>query len=190
MAKASKTSIAAGFGTLNEAKEGLVSPSCRILIAINAFGLGIDNRDIEEVILWGLPHNMADAPQCLGRAMRNGIGQVAGRIFIPEWCVGPRPVDSKSQSSLSQSQLVDDPDNVPTDEDGDLSDDVGVVDDRDAYIVEADTGSKIKLTARARRERMEAALSRHECIRTMMLQEMGDTTYPSKEKPKLCCSAC
>jgi hypothetical protein len=184
------------FGTLNEAKEGLVSPSCRILIAIDAYGLGIDNREIEEVILWGLPHNMADAPQCLGRAMRNGIGQAVGRIFIPKWCVGPRTVDSKSQSSLSQSQLVDDPDNVPTNGDGDLSDGVGVVDDRDVYIVEADTGSKIKLTAHARRERMEVALyrlannPRDECIRTMMLQEMGDTIYPSKEKPKLCCSAC
>jgi len=92
--------------------------------------------------------------------------------------------------------LVDDQDNVLADEDGDLSDGVSVIDDRDAYIVEADTGGKIKLTARARRERMKAALYRlannpsDECIRTMMLQEMGDTTYPSKEKPKLCCSAC
>jgi Helicase conserved C-terminal domain len=193
MAKASKASIAADFGTLNEAKEGLVSSSCRILIATTAYGLGIDNPDIEEVILWGLPHSMSDALQRLGRAMRNGIGQGVGRIFIPKWCVGPRTADSMSKSSLSQSQSADDPDN---DEDGDLSDGVSVVDDRDAYIVEADTGGKIKLTARARRDRMKAALHRlannpcDECIRAMMLQEMGDTTYPSKEKPKLCCSAC
>jgi hypothetical protein len=196
MAKASKTSIAADFGTLNEAKEGFVSPSCRILIATTAYGLGIDNPDIVEVILWGLPHSMADALQRLGRAMRNGKGQAVGRIFIPKWCVGPRTVDRKSQSSLSQSQSVDDADNAPGEEDGDLSDGISVVDDRDAYIVEGDTGDKIKLTARARRERMTAALYRlannpcGECIRTMMLQEMGDTTYPSKEKPKLCCSAC
>lgn len=197
MAKASKKSIAADFGILDEAKEGLVSPSCRILIATTAYGLGIDNPDIEQVILWGLPRSVADALQRLGRAMRIGTRQAVGRIFVPKWCIGPRTVDGgKSRSLLSQSQLVDDPDNVPADEDGDLSDGIGVMDDQDAYVVEATTGDKVKLTARARREQMDAALYRlvnipsEECVRVMMLQEMGDTTYPLKEKPKVCCSAC
>jgi hypothetical protein len=104
-------------------------------------------------------------------------------------------VDSKSQSLLSQSQSVNDPNNIPANKDGDLSDGVSIIDDRDAYIVKADTEGKIKLTARARRERMNAALYRlannpyDECIRIIMLQEIGDTTYPSKEKPQLCYSA-
>jgi hypothetical protein len=196
MAKASKASIAADFSTLNEAKEGIVSPSCRILIATTAYGLGIDNPDIEQVILWGLPRSVADALQRLGRAMRNGLGQAVGRIFIPLWCIGPRTADSKPQSSLSQSQSVDDLDNDPLDEDGDLSDGVSVVEDRDAYVVEDDTGVKNKLTHRARRDRMDEFLYRlannpyEECYRIMMLQAMGDKTYPAKEKPELCCSAC
>ena len=99
LAKTSKASIAADFSTLNEAKEGLISPSCHILIATTAYGLGIDNPDIGEVILWGLPHSIADALQRLGRAMRNGRGQAVGRIIIPKWCVGPRTVVCPETSS-------------------------------------------------------------------------------------------
>jgi superfamily II DNA helicase RecQ len=84
MAKTSKTSIAADFGTSNEAKKGLVSPSCRILIATTAYGLGIDNPDIGEVIRRGLPYSIADTLQRLGRAIQNGKGQAVGRIIIPK----------------------------------------------------------------------------------------------------------
>ena len=128
--------------------------------ATTAYGLGIDNPDVEQVILWALPRSMADALQRLGRAMRNGKGQAVGRMFIPKWCIGLRTEDGKSQSLLSQSQLVDDPDNVPVNEEGDLSDGINVTDDRDADVVEADTRGKTKLTARARRDQMDTALYR------------------------------
>jgi Lhr-like helicase len=84
MVKASKTFIAVDFNTLNEAKEELISPSYRILIAITAYNLGIDNPDIEEVILWGLPYSITKALQRLKRAIRNYKGQGVGRIIIPK----------------------------------------------------------------------------------------------------------
>jgi superfamily II DNA/RNA helicase len=51
MIKASKISITIDFGILNEIKKGFISLSYRILIATTAYSLGIDNPDIEEVIL-------------------------------------------------------------------------------------------------------------------------------------------
>lgn len=45
----------------------------RILIATDAYGLGIDNPDVERVIQWLVPKSMAGLFQRLGRALRTGI---------------------------------------------------------------------------------------------------------------------
>ena len=46
------------------------------------------------------------------------------------------------------------------DKDGDLSDNISVIKDRDAYIVKGDIGVKNKLTYRARRDRIDEFLYR------------------------------
>ena len=196
MAKADKTKIAADFGSLNETGNGQVCPSCRILIATTAYGLGIDNPDIEQVVLWGLPRSVADALQRLGRAMRKGSQQAIGRIFIPRWCVGARHAINKSQlsapqypSPLSQSQSAE------VNQEHDLSDGISNVDDEETYTVEPAAVTNTRLTDSARRQAMESALYQlanpaQECLRAITLEAMGDNTYLSAPKPPVCCSVC
>ena len=44
----------------------------RIIIATNAFGLGVDCADISKVIHWGPPSTLEELAQETGRAGRNG----------------------------------------------------------------------------------------------------------------------
>ena len=188
MAQADKDVIAADFGAPNQAKNNLVRPLCRILIASTAYGLGIDNPDVKQVILWGVPRSVEDALQRLGRAMRNGLSQAVGLIFVPKWCIGPRTAASKPQHSLSQAVSTHDSDK-------DFSDADSVLNADDAYTVDVDTGAKKRHTHQTRRDLLDHELyllvnPGNDCIRERMLQAMGDDTYLYEAKPSPCCSVC
>ena len=45
----------------------------RVVVASNAFGMGIDIPDIARVINWGVPSTLEDLVQQTGRAGRNGL---------------------------------------------------------------------------------------------------------------------
>ena len=49
----------------------------RLLIATNAFGLGVDCSDIERVINWGSPSTLEELVQESGRAGRDGRQAIA-----------------------------------------------------------------------------------------------------------------
>lgn len=85
MAKVDKIATSETFGQISS--ECLAT---RILIATDAYGLGIDNPDVARVVQWQAPPSMSKLYQRLGRAMRNGSGLTSFlRIYQPS-LVGPR----------------------------------------------------------------------------------------------------
>jgi superfamily II DNA helicase RecQ len=85
MATTDKERIAARFEILSHQCTGP-----RILVATDAYGLGIDNKDVKQVVQWLMPMTMARLYQRMGRALRCGIGQARFVLLHPSWCVGPR----------------------------------------------------------------------------------------------------
>ena len=71
MAKSDKQRISREFAKLDED-----CSSCRIIIATDAYGLGIDNPDVHRVVQWLLPPSMSALYQRMGRTMRCGRGRV------------------------------------------------------------------------------------------------------------------
>ena len=55
----------------------------RILIAKDAYGLGIDNPDVMRVTQWLLPSSMAKLYQRVGRVLRCGRGQAHFILLHP-----------------------------------------------------------------------------------------------------------
>ena len=99
MATKDKEKIAASFESLSESCMGP-----RILIATDAYGLGIDNLDVKRVVQWLVPKSMARLYQRMGRAMRCGKEQAHFILLHPGWCVGP-----KSETILTEIEETDEP---------------------------------------------------------------------------------
>ena len=57
---------------------------CIILVAPDAYGMGINNPDIRLVVQWDLPINFDSMIQRMGRAGRRG-GQATFILFTPKW---------------------------------------------------------------------------------------------------------
>jgi helicase-like protein len=83
MAKGDKQRISQEFAKLDED-----CSSCRIIIATDAYGLGIDNPDVRRVVQWLLPPTMSALYQRMGRAMRCGRGSAVYTLLHPAWCIG------------------------------------------------------------------------------------------------------
>ena len=66
-AENTKLETAALFGQISS--ECLL---CRIVLATDAYGLGVDNPDVEIVVQWLIPPDMSALNQRAGRAMRSG----------------------------------------------------------------------------------------------------------------------
>lgn len=63
---------------------GEENTECTILVATDAYGMGIDNPDIKVVIQWDLPTSFDTMIQCMGRAGRKGQ-QSTFVLFAPKW---------------------------------------------------------------------------------------------------------
>lgn len=57
---------------------------CTILVAIDAYSMGIDNPDIKLVIHWNLPLSFNSIIQQMGWARRKG-GQATFVLLTPKW---------------------------------------------------------------------------------------------------------
>ena len=62
----------------------------RILVCTDAYGMGVDNPDIQRVYQWLVPSSMAKVMQRMGRALRSGKGQAHFILLYPSWCIGVR----------------------------------------------------------------------------------------------------
>ena len=101
MAVYDKQRIAQHFGARSDN-----CPWPRIIVATDAYGLGIDNPDVKRVIQWLLPSSIQKVYQRMGRAMRCGQEQAHFIFLVPPWCLGPRsgivgpqPADRSSEVS-------------------------------------------------------------------------------------------
>jgi superfamily II DNA helicase RecQ len=81
----------------------------RILVATEAFGLGIDIPTIERVVIYGIVNrkdhklSIETIVQRLGRAGRGGQAAVA-IVFYNNWCYGPIAVNNNGQNKQSTTQ--------------------------------------------------------------------------------------
>lgn len=78
---------------------------CTILVATDAYGMGIDNPDVKLVIQWDIPLSFDSMIQRMGRAGRKG-GQSTFVFFTPKWSriKDPKEIE-KRQSKNSKSSL-------------------------------------------------------------------------------------
>ena len=105
MAEDDKKRVLKGF---SEPSNMCQSP--RIIIATEAYGLGIDNPDISRVIQWGVPSSVSRLNQRMGRAMRSRKGQGHFLFLFPPVMVGPLEAASgenkkKQAQAESRSRL-------------------------------------------------------------------------------------
>ena len=157
------------------ARFGLSSCQCtfsRILIATDAYGLGIDNPDVERVVQWLLPSSMQKLYQRLGRAMRCGKGQAHFTLLYSPCSVGPR----------SGPAANDD-------------DEVNQSNDQSNLDINQSKGKQIDAV---RRQELAPGLwaiinvTSDDCIRKVGLEYFADEIYgtPAYVKPQPCCSGC
>jgi superfamily II DNA helicase RecQ len=100
-----KDEIAKDFGKEESETNRSNCAQCRILVASVAYGMGIDNPDIERIHLWGAPKSTTDLLQRLGRAMRKGNRQAYCTIFVPSWYFDNRGSVTEVASVSSPGRL-------------------------------------------------------------------------------------
>lgn len=77
---------------------------CVILVATDAYGMGIDNPDVKRVVQWDLPLSFDSMIQRMGRAGRKG-GASAFILLTPKWTriKDPDEIEKRMNSALSTS---------------------------------------------------------------------------------------
>lgn len=160
--------------------------SPRIILATDAYGLGVDNPDVKLVVQWLLPPSIQRLYQRMGRAMRCGQRKAKFILMHQPWCLGERskqPVQ-RIENQPSRVSSATEPENV----DPDLSD--------SSTLTYTQPSSQQK-TASDRRRDMPARLyevinaAPSQCIRVVGLQFFDDVTYSQAiDKPEPSCSNC
>lgn len=92
-----KAITAKAFRVSNENKT-----ECTIVVATDAYGMGIDNPDIRLVIQWDVPLSFDSMIQRLGRVGRKG-GQAYFILFIPKWTQVKDPEEVKQRLAKRNS---------------------------------------------------------------------------------------
>ena len=140
----------------------------RILIASEAYGLGVDNPDVSRVVQWLTPTSTSRMYQRMGRAMRIGNQQAWFTLLYAPWCVGPcsGPAQLESAIDIPKGQVR--PHKSRPSRDADRRRDMP----HTLYsMINAGLGV---------------------CLRDIGLRFFDDATYisPGALKPDPCCSAC
>lgn len=91
---------------------------CVILVATDAYGMGIDNLDIKLVAQWDLPISFDTMIQRMGRASRKG-GQSTFICFSPKWTKikDPDEIETRPKSHTVGSSSQPSNANRPNDHD-------------------------------------------------------------------------
>lgn len=96
------------------AKPGSENSECTILVAIDAYGMGINNPDVKLVVEWDIPLLFDSMIQRMGRAGRKG-GASAFILLTPKWTkikdpkeIGQRGKNTNSTSATSANAQLSD----------------------------------------------------------------------------------
>lgn len=86
---------------------------CTILVATDAYGMGIDNPNVKLVVQWDFPLSFDSMIQRMGRARRKG-GQAFFLLFTPKWSrikdpkeVEERKSKNSKDATAANAQLSD-----------------------------------------------------------------------------------
>ena len=160
--------------------------SPRIILATDAYGLGVDNPDVEIVVQWLLPPSIQRLYQRIGRAMRCGRGRATFILMHQPWCLGER---SKHPVQKTKGRTAIRPAVAPAE---DVDTDIG-----DCLSQDEAQKPPVRRTAPDRRRDIPAGLYNiinsgpDTCIRISGLRFFDDETYSqSGTKPQPCCSNC
>lgn len=192
MAEDDKTRVDEQFERL---AEDLTEP--RILFASDAFGLGVDNKDIARVVQFQLPKTIQSLIQRMGRVMRCGTAQGRFLFLYPPWCLGPKAGSTLQPLQPGEDGSADE-NNDPSSRDADGG--KGDVSGADEATVNGITSQSGRKTDGERRRDMDAGLydiingtgRLGDCIRLRALRFFADATYDGEgvDRPTPCCSEC
>ena len=101
-AENTRIEIAALFGRISN--ECLL---CRIVLATDAYGLGVDNPDVEIVVQWLIPPDMSALNQRAGRAMRSGKKGAFFILLHEPRAMGPETTVANDVALQSTSQTAE-----------------------------------------------------------------------------------
>jgi hypothetical protein len=165
----------------------------RVLIATDAYGLGVDNPDVRLVVQWLAPDSMCSLWQRMGRAMRRstlGVGRVL--LLHQTWCKKPDAVSDTQSNPLSKplSSLRNQINVYPESPGGDAPK------RRTRKPKGAPTKRQIALDE-DKRSRLDpevlSFLNIGRCYRRHALDGFDDNTYTgqtARSLPKKCCTQC
>ena len=166
----------------------------RIILTTDAYGLGVDNPDVQRVVQWLLPSSIQQLYQRMGRAMRCGEERALFLLLHQPWCVGDR--SARAVPQVQRRRRIRN-EKSPAIKEVNSTDSVNSQSTDEASEENKKGEREIRKSDGDRRRDMPTGLydftnvSAGQCIRACGLQFFGEKVTSSEEdKIYPCCSGC